>query len=139
MQAVQQCPKLSECSRRGQRRSKGEVKALRRIGDPRGESADAAIGQLAENVLTFWELHPPLNAKALTVERVKRVVNLHDLGAMGIMFLARAAQGKATWPRRSAALRFSRAIVCSTAKRTCCSTTWPKPSPTAHAGSSWRR
>lgn len=90
MQAVQQCPKLGECGRRGQRRSKGEVRALRRIGDPRGESADAAIGQLAENVFTFWQLDPPLNAKALTVERVKRVVNLDALGSMGIMFLARA-------------------------------------------------
>jgi hypothetical protein len=89
MQAVQQCPKFGERSRRGQRRSQGEVRALRRIGDPRGESADAAVGQLAENVLTFWELHPALDAKALTVERVKRVVNLDALGTMGIMFLAR--------------------------------------------------
>ena len=97
MQAVQQCPKLGECSRRGQRRSKGEVKALRRIGDPRGESADAAIRQLAENVLTFWELHPPLNAKALTVERVKRVLNLDAFGTMGIMFLARVGRGRPTF------------------------------------------
>src|SRR3954451_15629445 len=139
MQAVQQCPKLGECGRRGQGRSNGKVRALRRIGDPRWESADAAIGQLAENVLTFWELHPPLNAKALTVERVKRVMNLDALGTMGIMFLARAARARATWPRRSAALRFSRAIACSTAKRTYCLTTWPKPSPTAHAGSLWKR
>src|SRR5215210_4663573 len=98
MQAVQQCPKFGERSRRGQRRSQGEVMALRRIGDPRGESADAAVGQLAENVLSFWELHPALDAKALTVERVKRVMNLDALGNMGIMFLARAALGKATWP-----------------------------------------
>src|SRR3954453_23362469 len=89
MQAVQQCPKLGESGRRGQRRSNSEVRALRRFGDPRGESADAAIGQLAEHVLPVWELHPPLNAKALTVERVKRVMNLDALGTMGIMFLAR--------------------------------------------------
>jgi hypothetical protein len=89
MQAVKQCPKLDECGRRGQRRSEGEIRALRRIGDPRGESADAAIRQLAEEVLAFWELHPPLNAKALTVERVKRIVNLDALGTMGTMFLAR--------------------------------------------------
>src|SRR3954452_4033964 len=96
MQAVQQCPKLGECGRRGQGRSNGKIRALRRIGDPRGESADAAIGQLAEDVLTFWELHPPLNAKALTVERVKRVMNLDALGTMGIMFLARAGAAKLT-------------------------------------------
>src|SRR5437763_12103809 len=104
MQAVQQCPKLGECGRRGQRRSNSEVWALRRIGDPRGESADAAIGQLAENVLTFWELHAPLNAKALTVERVKRVMNLDALGTMCIMFLARAGRGKVTWRNPSAKL-----------------------------------
>ena len=80
------------------------VRALRRIGDPRGESADGAVGQLAENILTFWELRPPLNAKILAVERVKRIVNLDGLGTMGIMFLARAARAKATlhkpsdWP-----------------------------------------
>jgi hypothetical protein len=103
MQAVQQCPKLGECSRRGQRRSKRNVRALRRIGDPRGEAAYAAIGQLAEYVLTFWELHPPLNAKALTVERVKRIVNLDDLGAMGIMFLARREWARHTSCRNSCA------------------------------------
>jgi hypothetical protein len=97
MQAVQQCPKLGECGRRGQRRSNSEVRALRWIGDPRRESADAAIGQLAENVLTFWEFHPPLNTKALTVERVKRVMDLDALGDMGIMFLARAKPGKLIW------------------------------------------
>src|SRR5881392_1756310 len=102
MQAVQQCPKLGECGRRGQGRSNGKVRALRRVGDPRGESADGAVGQLAENVLTFWELRPPLNSKALTVERVKRVMNLYGLGTMGIMFLARLARGKATWRRGSA-------------------------------------
>ena len=63
MQAVQQCPKLGECGGRGQRTSNGKVRALRRIGDPRRESADGAVGQLAKDVLTFWELRPPLNAK----------------------------------------------------------------------------
>src|SRR3954470_24162648 len=97
MQAVQQCPKLGECGRRGQGSSNGKITALRRIGDPRGESADGAVGQLAENVLTFWELHPPLDAKALVVEGVKRIMNLDGLGAMGIMFLARPAQASRTW------------------------------------------
>jgi hypothetical protein len=90
MQAVQQFPQFGQCGRRSQRRSNGEVWALRRIGDPRGKSGDGAVGQLAENVLTFRELCPPLNAKALAVERVKRVMNLDGLGTMGIMFLARA-------------------------------------------------
>src|SRR3954466_10802273 len=97
MQAVQQCPKLGECGRRGQGSSNGKITALRRIGDPRGESADGAVGQLAENVLTFWELRPPLNAKALAVERVKRVMNLDGLGTMGIMFLARPEPARVTW------------------------------------------
>src|SRR3954447_11346027 len=101
MQAVQQYPKLGECGDRGQRRSNSKVRALRRIGDPRRESADGAVGQLAENVLTFWELRPPLNAKTLAMERVKRVMNPDDLGTMGIMFLARVVRAKATWRRRS--------------------------------------
>ena len=67
MQAVQQCPKFGECGRRGQGRPNGKVGALRRVGNPRRESADGAVGQLAENVLTFWELRPPFNAKALTM------------------------------------------------------------------------
>ncbi len=96
MQAVQQCPKLGECGRRGQRRTNGEVRAPCRIGDPRWESADGAVGQLAENVLTFWELRPPLNTKAPAVERVKWVMNLDDLGTMGIMFLARLGRGRVT-------------------------------------------
>jgi hypothetical protein len=94
MQAVQQCPKLGECGRRGQRSSNSEVRALRWIDDPRRESANAAIGQLAENVLTFWEFRGPLNAKALTMERVERVMNLDALGTMGIMFLARAGPAR---------------------------------------------
>src|SRR3954452_12179644 len=94
MQAVQQCPKLGECGCRGQGSSNGIIRALRGMRDPRGESADGAVGQLAENVLTFWELHPPLDAKALAVEGVKRIMNLDGLGAMGIMFLARQAWEK---------------------------------------------
>ena len=118
MQAVQQCPKFGECGRRGQRRSNGEVGALRRIGNPRRESANGAVRQLAENVLTFWELRPPLNAKALTVKWVKRVMNLDDLGTMGIMFLARAgparrhlATGVCAWRRagRNVRVRFTTA------------------------------
>jgi len=97
MQAVQQCPKLGECGGRGQGRSNGKVRTLRRIGDPRRESADGAIGQLAKNILTFWELRPPLNAKTLAMERVKRVMNLDNLGTMGIMFLARPESGKPGW------------------------------------------
>lgn len=79
-----------------------EVRALRRIGDPRGEFTDGAVGQLAENVLTFWELRPPLNAKALAVQRVERVMNLDGLGTRGIIFLARAAPVKLTYSRVSA-------------------------------------
>jgi hypothetical protein len=43
------------------------------------------------------ELHPSLNAETLSIQRVKLIVNLNDLGFMGIMFLARAAQAKAIW------------------------------------------
>ena len=67
MQAVQQFPQFGECGRGGQRRPNGKVGAFRRVGDPRREPGDGAVGQLAENVLTFWELRPPFNAKALTV------------------------------------------------------------------------
>jgi hypothetical protein len=67
MQAVQQCPKFSEGGRRGQRWAQGEVGTLRRVGNPRRESANGTVRQLAENVFTFWELRPPFNAKNLTV------------------------------------------------------------------------
>jgi len=67
MQAVQQFPKFGECGRGGQSRPNGKVGTLRRVGNPRRESADGAVGQLAENVITFWELRPAFNAKALTV------------------------------------------------------------------------
>ena len=97
MQAVQQFPKFGECGRRCHCRPNGKVGALRRIGNPRRESANRAVRQLAENVLTFRELRPPFNAKALTVKWMKGVINLYDLGTMGIMFLARLASGKLTW------------------------------------------
>jgi hypothetical protein len=99
MQAVQQFPKFGECARRCHRRPNSEVGALRRVGNPRRETAYGAVGQLAENVLTFWELCSPLNAKALTMQWVKRVVNPYDLGTMGIIFLARQVRARATWQR----------------------------------------
>ena len=125
MQAIQQCPKLGECGRRGQGRSNGKARTLRPIGDPRWKPTYGAVRQLAENVLTFWEFRPPLNAKALAVERVKWVMNPDGLGTMGIMFLARVGQGKATWLKPSAKPPSSRAIACSIAKRMCCSMTSP--------------
>ena len=67
MQAVQQFPKFSECDRRRHRRPNSKVGSLRRVRNPRREPADGAVRQLAENVLAFWELRPPFNAKALTV------------------------------------------------------------------------
>jgi hypothetical protein len=67
MQAVQQFPKLGECSRRRQSRPNGKVGALRGVGNPRREAADGAVWQLAENVFTYRELRTPFNAKALTV------------------------------------------------------------------------
>ena len=67
MQAVQQFPKFGECGRRGQSRPNGKVGARCGVGNPRREPADGAVGQLAENVLAFWKLRPPFNAKALTV------------------------------------------------------------------------
>ena len=67
MQAVQQFPKFGECGRRRHRRPNSKGGTLRRVGNPRREPADGAVGQLAENVLTFWELRPTFNTKALTV------------------------------------------------------------------------
>jgi hypothetical protein len=96
MQAVQQFPKFGECNRRCQRRPNGKVRALRRVGNPRRESANRAVRQLAENVLTFWELRPSFNAKTLTVKWMKGVINLDDLGTMGIMFLSRAGPARLT-------------------------------------------
>jgi hypothetical protein len=67
MQAVQQCPKFDECGRRRQNRPDGKVGTLRRVGNPRRKPTDGSVGQLAENVLTLWELRPSFNAKTLTV------------------------------------------------------------------------
>ena len=67
MQAIQQFPKFGERHRRSQSRPNGEAGALCWVGNPRREPADGAVGQLAENVLTFWELRPPFDAKALTL------------------------------------------------------------------------
>ena len=67
MQAVQQFPKFAECGCRRQSGPNGKVGALRGVSNPRREAADGAVGQLAENVLTFWELRSPFSAKALTV------------------------------------------------------------------------
>ena len=119
MQAVQQFPKLSECGRRCHCRPNGKVGALRRVGNPRRESANRTVRQLAENVLTFRELRPPFNAKALTVKWMKGVINLYDLGTMGIMFLARAARARATWRRPLDKPPYNRITVCSIGKRTC--------------------
>jgi len=109
MQAVEQFPKFGECDRRRQRRPNGNGRTLSRIDNPRRESANRAVRQLAKNVLAFRELRPPLNAKALAVQRVKQVVNLDDLGTMGIMFLARAARAKVISPKASVKLRFCKA------------------------------
>jgi hypothetical protein len=100
MQAVQQFPKFGECDGRCQRRPDAKGRALRRIGNPGRESTNRAVRQLAENVLTFRELRPPLNAKALTVKWMKGVINLDDLGTMGIMFLALRGRARliSAWP-----------------------------------------
>jgi hypothetical protein len=67
MQAVQQCPKFGKCGRRSQNRPDGKVGTLRRVGNPRRKPANGAVGQLAENVFTPWELRASFNAKTLTV------------------------------------------------------------------------
>jgi hypothetical protein len=95
MQAIEQFPKFGERDRRCQRRPNSKARPLRRIDNPRRESANRAVRQLAENVLAFRELRPPFNTKALTVKWMKGVMNRDDLGTMGIMFLARAAPAKA--------------------------------------------
>jgi hypothetical protein len=96
MQAVEQFPKFGECHRRCQRRPNDKGRPPRRIDNPRRESANRAVRQLAENILALRELRPPFNAKALTVKWMKGVINLDDLGTMGIMFLARAGAAKRT-------------------------------------------
>jgi hypothetical protein len=67
MQAVQQFSKFGECERRCQRRPNGKGGTFRRVGNPRWETTDGAVGQLAEDVFPFWEFHPPFKAKALTM------------------------------------------------------------------------
>jgi hypothetical protein len=67
MQAVQQFSKFSECGRGRQRRTNGKGGTFRRVGNPRWEAADGAVGQLAEDVFPLLELRPPFNTKALTV------------------------------------------------------------------------
>ena len=54
-------------------------------------------------------------------------------------FSVQAARAKVTWPRPSAKPPSNRATACSIAKRTCCWTSWPRPSWTARANSSWSR
>jgi hypothetical protein len=137
MQAVQQFPKFGECDRRCQRRPNGKVRVLRRVGNPRRESANRAVRQLAENILTFRELRPPFNAKALTVKWMKGVTNLDDLGTMGIMFLSRAEPARATWPRPSDRLPFNRVIASSIVRPTSCSRSLQKPPSTEPARNTW--
>ena len=139
MQAVQQFPKFGECARRRHRRANGKVETLHRVGNPRRESADSAVGQLAEKVLTFRELRPPFNAKALAVQWVKWVMNLDDFGTMGIMFLARAARAKVIWPKLSDMLPSNRAIASGTGKHTYYWKTSLKLWWRTGAGSSWNR
>jgi hypothetical protein len=57
-----------------------------------GNPPIAPSGNSQENVFTLRELRPPFNAKALTVRWMKGVINLYDLGTMGIVFLVRAAR-----------------------------------------------
>ena len=60
-------------------------------------------------------------------------VRLHRQARRRIVSWARVAPARATWPRPSAKPPSSRAIACSIAKPTCCSTNWPRPSWTARA------
>jgi len=50
-----------------------------------------------------------------------------------------AVRGKATWHKPSAKPPFSRATKCCTAKRTSCSMSWLRLSPTVPAESTWNR
>jgi hypothetical protein len=101
MQSVQQCAQVAQCCSRNERRADTNVRSLCRVGDPRGEAANGPVGQLAENVLAPWELYSSLNAKTLSVQRVKPIVNLDNLGPMGIMFLARLEAARRTAYRQS--------------------------------------
>jgi hypothetical protein len=95
MQAVQQFSKFGECGSRRHCRPNSKGGTLRRVDNPRRESANRTVRQLAEDVLTFRELRPPFNANALTVKWMKWVIDLDDLGTMGIMFLARRGPARA--------------------------------------------
>lgn len=94
MQTVQQCAQFDECRR--YRCAHSDVRGLGSVGDPRRKPTHGPIWQLAENVLSMWKLHSSLNAKALSKQRMELIVNLDDLGSMGIMFLARAVPAKPT-------------------------------------------
>ena len=66
MQSVQQFPKFGECGHRGQ--SRPTVKFGRFVGSAIHDGNPPMVpSQLAENILTFWELRPLFNAKAPTV------------------------------------------------------------------------
>ena len=45
----------------------------------------------------MWKLHPPLHAQTLSKQRMKLIVNLDDLGSMGIMFPTRVEPAKRIW------------------------------------------
>ena len=83
-------------------RSNAYVGILGGVSNPRGEPANAAVGQLAEDILPACELRPPFDAKPLAIQRVKPVMNIDVLWTMGIMFLARAEQARVIWQPDSA-------------------------------------
>jgi len=109
MQTIQQFPKFGECGHRSQRRSDAYAAIFRGISDPRWKPANGAVGQLAENILSARELRPSFDAKSLTIQRVKWVVNSNGLWTMGIMFLARAARARVIWLKPSAKPRSCKA------------------------------
>jgi DNA replication protein DnaC len=55
------------------------------------------------------------------------------------LFLGPGGTGKSHLAQAIGQARSSRAIACSIAKRTSCSTNWPRRLPTARARSSWNR
>ena len=94
MQCVKQGAQSRECCDRSKGRAYRNSGRLGRVGHPGWESADGAVRQLTKNVLAARKLHTSLHAKTLPKQRVKRIVNLDDLGPMGIMFLSRVEPAK---------------------------------------------
>src|ERR1700674_5538921 len=95
MQLVKQGTKFGQRGSRSHWCSDGKPVTLD-VRNPRRKTADGSVRQFAKKVLSFRTIHPSLNTKTLSKQRVKLVMDLDDLGSMGIMFLSLAGQARRT-------------------------------------------